>query len=494
MTPGGPARARPAVRPGRARRPTAASRPAGRDGARRGRFDRPAAGVLRRRPPGGAARWTRTNHAGAPVTLLEGPAYAVGAVGGALATGAPRGRDRRRRRGRRRRPFGALDDLAGRPAQQGAAGPPRRARPRSRSPPARSRSLGLGADRRSCRRPWSTARAAGRVPGALRRRARRAAVVAGSANLLNLLDLRPGPGPQGRAAARAPLPPRRRRPSSRARWPPRRPGAALGALPGRPRRSARCSATPGPTAPARSLGAAPGRAHRPARPAGRAGRAHGADPGLREGQLHPVIESTPGLRELDALGRRPAGDRASGAGEPAEAGSPRSRGGRAHRRCVTLLARRRRLRPLAGLLATRRRRPVSATLPDAPTRCPTSLYEVAAGGALAAVRACRCIAGQLGRGDRERGRPHRLGAAHLGRVAARAAGRAAGRCSPCRSAGAARGTAGAGAQSTLGAHGCCWSSPRRCRSTASASCSPACCRHTAASSRRPSRRCCPASW
>lgn len=34
--------------------------------------------VLRRHPPGGAPRWTRTNHAGAPVSLLEGPAYAVG--------------------------------------------------------------------------------------------------------------------------------------------------------------------------------------------------------------------------------------------------------------------------------------------------------------------------------------------------------------------------------------------------------------------------------
>ena len=41
--------------------------------------------VLRRHPPGGAPRWTRTNHAGAPVSLLEGPAYAVGTALGAGA-------------------------------------------------------------------------------------------------------------------------------------------------------------------------------------------------------------------------------------------------------------------------------------------------------------------------------------------------------------------------------------------------------------------------
>ena len=37
-------------------------------GAARGAY-----ALLRARPPGGAATWTRTNHRGEPVTLLEGP-------------------------------------------------------------------------------------------------------------------------------------------------------------------------------------------------------------------------------------------------------------------------------------------------------------------------------------------------------------------------------------------------------------------------------------
>ena len=41
--------------------------------------------AVNRRPPGGPKTWSRTNHRGEPVTLLEGPAVAAGAIAGALA-------------------------------------------------------------------------------------------------------------------------------------------------------------------------------------------------------------------------------------------------------------------------------------------------------------------------------------------------------------------------------------------------------------------------
>lgn len=43
--------------------------------------------LLAQHTPGGADRWTRTNHQGAPISLLEGPAVALGAAAG-LAGGA----------------------------------------------------------------------------------------------------------------------------------------------------------------------------------------------------------------------------------------------------------------------------------------------------------------------------------------------------------------------------------------------------------------------
>jgi len=44
--------------------------------------------LLRRYPPAGEKTWVRTNHRGEPVTLLEGPAVAVGAVAGQVITAA----------------------------------------------------------------------------------------------------------------------------------------------------------------------------------------------------------------------------------------------------------------------------------------------------------------------------------------------------------------------------------------------------------------------
>ncbi|MEO7746815.1 MAG: hypothetical protein ABIV05_11405, partial [Actinomycetota bacterium] len=36
--------------------------------------------LLAHRPPGGADRWSRTNHRGEAITLLEGPALAAGTL------------------------------------------------------------------------------------------------------------------------------------------------------------------------------------------------------------------------------------------------------------------------------------------------------------------------------------------------------------------------------------------------------------------------------
>jgi UDP-GlcNAc:undecaprenyl-phosphate/decaprenyl-phosphate GlcNAc-1-phosphate transferase len=49
---------------------------------------RAAYAALRRNPPAGERTWARTNHRGEPVTLLEGPAVAVGAITAEVVTAA----------------------------------------------------------------------------------------------------------------------------------------------------------------------------------------------------------------------------------------------------------------------------------------------------------------------------------------------------------------------------------------------------------------------
>jgi UDP-N-acetylmuramyl pentapeptide phosphotransferase/UDP-N-acetylglucosamine-1-phosphate transferase len=148
--------------------------------------------VLRERPPGGADRWARENHRGEPVTLLEGPAYAAGALAGAvLASGAPvRVRAAAALATGAGAVLGGYDDLAGSAASRGLGGH-LKALARGEVSTGTVKLAGLGV--------------AGLVAGALLqpRNARRrsghladvaisGALVAGSANLVNLLDLRPG--------------------------------------------------------------------------------------------------------------------------------------------------------------------------------------------------------------------------------------------------------------------------------------------------------------
>ena len=143
-----------------------------------------AAALLKGRPPGGVDRWTRQNHAGRPVTLFEGPAYAVGAVAGALAGGAG---GPAAVAGLGAAAFGALDDVAGDSSSKGLRGH-LAAAGRGEVTTGAVKVLGLGAT--GLLSAWMVDRARERngfvstVVGGC--------VIAGSANIANLLDLRPG--------------------------------------------------------------------------------------------------------------------------------------------------------------------------------------------------------------------------------------------------------------------------------------------------------------
>lgn len=142
---------------------------------------------LGRRPPGGAERWQRTNHRGERLTLLEGPALAAGACGAlAVAPGLPA------------RPrvaglvavggaaaFGVLDDLADGGLRKGLRGH-LGALARGEITTGGIKLAGIG----------TTGLVAAALALGPRAKARdvlpAAALVAGCANLSNLLDLRPG--------------------------------------------------------------------------------------------------------------------------------------------------------------------------------------------------------------------------------------------------------------------------------------------------------------
>ena len=143
-----------------------------------------AAALLRRRSPGGAQRWTRRNHAGQPVTLFEGPAYAVGAAAGALAggAGAPAAVA-----GLGAALFGGLDDLGGDGSSKGLRGHLAAAR-RGELTTGAVKIVGLGATGLISAHLIDRDGQRNGIPATLVG----GAVIAGSANLANLLDLRPG--------------------------------------------------------------------------------------------------------------------------------------------------------------------------------------------------------------------------------------------------------------------------------------------------------------
>lgn len=142
--------------------------------------------LLRAKPPGGVAPWERTNHAGRTVTLLEGPAYAAGAVGAAALLGAGPGPVLAATAAAG---LGALDDHRGDAARKGLYGHlSALARGEVTTGAVKVIGLVMGGmasavtiDRAG---PGRDRTVLDTVVGG--------AVIAGSANLLNLLDLRPG--------------------------------------------------------------------------------------------------------------------------------------------------------------------------------------------------------------------------------------------------------------------------------------------------------------
>lgn len=151
---------------------------------------------IRRPPIGDEKTWTRTNHRGEPITLLEGPAFVAGAgAAAALAPGLPaRVRAAALLAGVGGGALGAYDDLRGTSASRGFKGH-LMALARGEVTSGAVKILGIGAAGLAA--AALLPRHAG-DPGQESALARAAdtlvngVVIAGSANLLNLFDLRPG--------------------------------------------------------------------------------------------------------------------------------------------------------------------------------------------------------------------------------------------------------------------------------------------------------------
>jgi UDP-N-acetylmuramyl pentapeptide phosphotransferase/UDP-N-acetylglucosamine-1-phosphate transferase len=159
--------------------------------------------LLRRwhiRPSGGpeagspADRWMRTNHRGEPISLVEGPAFAAGALAGVALTSAAPARVRAAAlvAGAAAAGLGAYDDLAEQQVRKGLAGH-LGALARGEVTTGAVKVLGLASSGlvASALLPAAPGRAGSRVRSLLDVLVG-GALVAGSANLVNLLDLRPG--------------------------------------------------------------------------------------------------------------------------------------------------------------------------------------------------------------------------------------------------------------------------------------------------------------
>ena len=257
--------------------------------------------AMSRRPPGGPKAWSRTNHRGEPVTLLEGPAVAAGAIVGVLAqaslaaSGSTRSSGSSDWRcaaamvlgGAGAAAFGAYDDLAGSGDRRGFRGHIGALRQGEVTTGAvKLGGIGLTG-------VVSAALAGGSPADVILN----AGLVAGGANLLNLFDLRPGRalkvaaasgallGAAGQDSVAAPL------------------GAGLALLPEDLGERAMLGDA-GANALGAMLGASAAGLSRPARIALLAGIA-GLTAASEKVSFTKVIARTPALNWLDMLGRRP---------------------------------------------------------------------------------------------------------------------------------------------------------------------------------------------
>lgn len=255
---------------------------------------------LQAAPPGGEKLWTRHNHRGGALTLLEGPAYAVAAaLGAATAPGVP---GRLRAAGALAAAgagaFGAVDDLGDTGTSKGLRGHLGALR-EGRLTTGGLKVLGIGATGLAAAvlavprdpRRGSVARLADVAVGG--------ALVAGAANLVNLLDLRPGRAlkvvllhapaaldahPAGRLVAAAG-------------------GAAVALLPDDLAERAMLGDT-GANAAGALLGTALAARLGPRGRLATLGGLVALTLTSERVSFTRVIEATPGLREFDALGRR----------------------------------------------------------------------------------------------------------------------------------------------------------------------------------------------
>jgi UDP-GlcNAc:undecaprenyl-phosphate/decaprenyl-phosphate GlcNAc-1-phosphate transferase len=268
---------------------------------------RAAYAALNRHPPGGPRTWTRTNHRGEPVTLLEGLAAAAAAVTvSVIAPGMPaRGRAALAAAGAGAALFGGYDDLRGSGGRRGFRGH-LAALAGGEVTTGAVKLAGIGGT-------GLTAAALLAGPGSAADLVVNAGLVAGGANLVNLFDLRPGraikvtlaagavlgaASPASRVAAAAPV------------------GAALALLPEDLGERAMLGDA-GANALGAMLGAAAAAAlPRPARAAVLAVIV-ALTAASEVVSFTRVIEHTPALRWLDMLGRRPQAQ--PGAAQPGAA-------------------------------------------------------------------------------------------------------------------------------------------------------------------------------